>query len=119
MGIKNIIGELRVNDEKVVTEGELDKKLGTIDEALDAIIAIQEELIGITLITFTISGTEYQAEDGMTWGEWVGSKYDTKPHIIEYEYIRDNNGMSVYLNDYSKPVYQYQTITNGYAYIYD
>ena len=29
------------------------------------------------LITFTINGTEYQAEDGMTWGEWVESDYNT------------------------------------------
>lgn len=29
------------------------------------------------LITFTIDGTEYQAEDGMTWAEWVESEYNT------------------------------------------
>ena len=29
------------------------------------------------LISFSISGTEYQAEDGMTWGEWVESEYNT------------------------------------------
>jgi hypothetical protein len=28
------------------------------------------------LITFTIDGTEYQAEEGMTWGEWVDSEYN-------------------------------------------
>lgn len=31
---------------------------------------------GSNLITFTIDGTEYQAEEGMTWGEWVESKYN-------------------------------------------
>ena len=30
-----------------------------------------------TLIEFTLSGTTYQAEDGMTWEEWVGSEYNT------------------------------------------
>lgn len=30
-----------------------------------------------TLITFTINGIEYQAEEGMTWGEWVASNYNS------------------------------------------
>ena len=38
------------------------------------------------LITFTIDGTSYQAEEGMTWGEWVDSKYNTDEHIVDYEY---------------------------------
>ena len=29
------------------------------------------------MITFTIEGTEYQAEEGMTWGEWCNSTYNT------------------------------------------
>ena len=29
------------------------------------------------LITFTIDGTSYEAEDGMTWGEWCDSEYNT------------------------------------------
>ena len=29
------------------------------------------------LITFTIDGTTYQAEPGMTWGDWVDSSYNT------------------------------------------
>ena len=32
---------------------------------------------GNKLITFTIDGTTYQAIDGMTWGEWINSKYNT------------------------------------------
>ena len=30
-----------------------------------------------TLISFTIDGTSYQFEEGMTWGEWVESEYNT------------------------------------------
>lgn len=30
-----------------------------------------------TLITFTINNQPYQAEEGMTWGEWVVSEYNT------------------------------------------
>jgi hypothetical protein len=29
------------------------------------------------LISFTINGIEYQAEEGMTYGEWHGSEYNT------------------------------------------
>lgn len=32
----------------------------------------------IKLITFTINKVTYQAIDGMTWGEWVNSIYNTK-----------------------------------------
>lgn len=31
----------------------------------------------IELIAFKINGTFYYAEDGMTWGEWVNSEYNT------------------------------------------
>lgn len=30
-----------------------------------------------TLIAFTINGIEYQAEEGMTWSEWVASSYNS------------------------------------------
>lgn len=53
--------------------GQLMDSLGDIDSALDAIIAIQNELIGI--ITFYIYSTEFTAVKGMTWGEWLESDY--------------------------------------------
>ena len=31
---------------------------------------------GSNLITFTVDGTEYQAEEGMTWEDWVNSEYN-------------------------------------------
>ena len=34
------------------------------------------------LITFTIDGVEYQAEEGMTWGEWCESEYNTDGYNI-------------------------------------
>lgn len=36
----------------------------------------------VTLITFTIEGTEYQAEEGMTWAEWVKSEDNTGGYLI-------------------------------------
>jgi len=32
---------------------------------------------GIERISFTIDGTEYQAEEGMTWSKWIVSDYNT------------------------------------------
>lgn len=32
----------------------------------------------VNIITFTINGTEYNAIEGMTWKEWVDSKYNVK-----------------------------------------
>lgn len=37
---------------------------------------------GIKLITFTIDGVTYQAEPGMTWEEWVNSKYNTDGYLV-------------------------------------
>lgn len=31
----------------------------------------------VKMISFTIDGTEYQAESGMTWAEWCESDYNT------------------------------------------
>lgn len=53
---------------------------GSSDEALTSseIQDIWDGVMGgVTLISFTILGTTYQAEDGMTWGEWVESEHNT------------------------------------------
>ena len=48
-----------------------------------------------SLIAFSIEGTSYQAESGMTWGEWVESEYNTDGYSV-YEdgriYTPDFNG---------------------------
>lgn len=41
----------------------------------------------VTLISFTIQGTSYQAESGMTWGEWVNSSYNTAGFRVLYDCI--------------------------------
>ena len=35
------------------------------------------------LITFTIAGTTYQAEEGMTWINWVSSDYNTGSFVVD------------------------------------
>ena len=41
-----------------------------------------------SLITFTIDGTSYQAEEGMTWGEWVASEYNTEGYLLEGSFVK-------------------------------
>ena len=41
-----------------------------------------ENAAPISLITFTIDETEYQAIDGMTWSQWVNSEYNTDGYKI-------------------------------------
>lgn len=40
---------------------------------------------GGSLITFTVDGVEYQAKEGMTWGEWCNSEYDNERFYIELD----------------------------------
>ena len=51
---------------------DLESQIGDINAALDYIIN------GPKLITFTINSVECQAEEGMTWREWIFSKYYNK-----------------------------------------
>lgn len=52
-----------------------------------------------TLISFTIDGTAYQAEEGMTWQEWVNSSYNTYGCTIEGSSVKGkgNNGSPTYI----------------------
>lgn len=49
-----------------------------------ALYVVEEE---VNIISFTIASTSYQAEEGMTWGEWVDSEYNTESWITDGEYI--------------------------------
>lgn len=49
-------------------------------------------LVNANLIAFTIDGTAYPAEDGMTWVEWCGSSYNTGG-------FRADSGGSVFTSD--------------------
>ena len=45
------------------------------------------------MIEFTINGTTYQAEEGMTWGEFAESSYNDGSIYIntKYGYVRQND----------------------------
>lgn len=52
------------------------------------------------IINFTIDGTPYQAEEGMTWAEWVNSPYNEDSFKVLDEWIFTSNGMmEVYLGE--------------------
>lgn len=76
-----------------------------------------------TLISFTIGGTSYQAEEGMTWAEWVESNYNTSTDIS----VNSNNnkvgdtGFGYYITtdlvDMTKYVSSDDTIIADYNYV--
>ena len=62
----------------------------------------------VTLITFTINGTSYQAEEGMTWGDWVNSIYNTnnefelRPDLDVYVVVKTTDAhYRICLNNYT------------------
>lgn len=92
-------------------------------EFYDWFIDVTEEITGSVedeLITFTIDGITYQAEEGMTWGEWVDSEYNTNGYIISGNYIYRAPGMIMYYisidGTASGRVLKTNEITDGYAY---
>ena len=50
-------------------------------EVVLKVIGILDVLEDNGLIKFTIDGTSYQAEDGMTWYEWCNSNYNTSTWV--------------------------------------
>lgn len=76
----------------------------TLEEMLEA----AKEIGQAALISFTISGTSYQAEEGMTWAQWANSDYNTNN---KYGF---NGPMTMYLMDSSNMnYYVYDTTTNS------
>ena len=51
---------------------------------------------------FTIDGVTYEAKEGMTWGDWVNSSYDTRGFVNNYDLIYTDDLMYalVYQVDY-------------------
>jgi hypothetical protein len=69
-------------------------------------------------IEFTIEGVKYLAEEGMTWGEWVESEYNTGNYIVDIEnkiykdpnWVWEGNGATegiVYTDDEIEPSANY------------
>lgn len=74
-----------------------------------------------TLISFTIGGTSYQAESGMTWAQWVDSSYNTGSFMNVGTWIGNQNGQSVVIMNgkIKKNVKPSDTIQESTAYFLD
>lgn len=96
--------ELTKDDKDEIVETIENEYFGDIDAALDAILAIQWQLMGA--IAFTMSCYSHSAnecigtltlyaEEGMTWGEWVNSSYNTiGAYMADLDYLAiDVNGV--------------------------
>lgn len=70
-------GDKRVDGPMNITFGDISLEYSTVD--------------GSNLMSFTIDGTTYSAERGMTWQEWYDSSYNTSPVYIENDYICSND----------------------------
>lgn len=69
----------------------------------------------VTLISFTIEGTTYQAEQSMTWGEWVNSTYNIVNYRVQYDNIYTSTGQTRVYNG-SQIVSSSDTILANTAY---
>lgn len=70
-----------------------------------------------TIISFTVHGVSYTAEEGMTWAQWVGSDYDTNGYILSGDNITDDAGNIVVDADYGM-VNSGDIIQPGYSYFH-
>ena len=57
----------------------------------------------VELISFTIDGIQYQAEEGMTWGDWLVSEYNVHNYDMSYmaERVGNFNNIIVENQDYT------------------
>lgn len=75
-------------------------------------------------INFTIDGTTYTANSGMTWSQWVDSAYNTDGYYVNLQlnYIMIDMGdftyQAVAYSDRETAVQPSETITPNYAYAY-
>lgn len=71
----------------------------------------------IVMISFTIAGTTYQAEEGMTWGEWIESSYNTSGYYLSGTNIQNrSSGLFVCSTDKSILITVQEMILEGTAY---
>ena len=70
--------------------GETDSILA--DDFPDVIRERLQVIPQVTLISFTIAGTSYQAEEGMTWEQWVNSDYNTIGATIQNNLVVNSKG---------------------------
>lgn len=84
-----------------------------------ALYVVEEEAV---IITFTIKGESYQAEEGMTWKQWCASTYNTAGYTISTDKIINADGSKeITLTGYTSAEYggvqsSYYPIRSGASY---
>lgn len=81
------------------------------------VITISKAALEGRLITFTIDGVSYNAEEGMYWSEWVNSSYNAgefKVYEDEKNFHVTNKGSFYYANDNA---FEDSVIINGESYV--
>lgn len=66
---------------KPVENATITVSYGTVS-ATCSVEVVEKQSSSANLISFTVDGTTYSAEEGMTWEQWVGSDYDTSNGLI-------------------------------------
>lgn len=118
-----------VNSNNYVTPNICAVKDGSGGVMKDLVFFNREE--EVNLITFSIDGTPFQCEEGMTWQDWVNSDYNTGEYkIIENQFLLGTyiivtnpstgfDGYGVYNTDYVKDyelISEINYITKQYSY---
>ena len=80
--------------------------LEVIKETLNGVTIYEKGSPSPSLISFTIADKSYQAEDGMTWSQWVASAYNTNGFTTD--------GSAILNSSYTQAV---TTSNTGYNYV--
>ena len=102
--------------------GGLDNEFYNSPDGVRPVITISKstlEGIGhVRLIIFTIEGKVYYAEEGMTWGEWVDSSYNTAGLVLSDVYIVDEREYRVYNSTEGYIIISNNYINSGSSYAF-
>lgn len=113
------ISENNLNEESIKEKGEVwkDRLENGIDGGSGGANTPSEptqpdEPETVSMITFTLQGHTYQAEEGMTFGEWVSSEYNIDGWIVHEEIYIKNRSLQMSLELYRT----YDVIENNMEY---
>jgi len=56
---------------------------------------LKNEINPVKIITFTIGGTSYEAEEGMTWQKWTNSSYNTAGFYVRDDLVYSSSNQTV------------------------
>lgn len=80
---------------------------------------IKIPIIEAVIISFTIDGTSYQAEEGMTWAQWIDSDYNTGGFAVGVGENSIRNGQKyLYTSSNMQLVASSDTVISGGVYTF-